>query len=244
MQRKNLFHGQDQQLHFVRNNGSRRMFTRVYHDTLERVSRKAGKIAPYFGYFSVSERPDYVQEAYRDLWAQLRDYRWVCDCGINFDTRSRFEEHGCCLAPKNTISQYATFVVCRRMKNYRRWHIRGLRDERLSRQVDKVDLLIDRIHYRTTGFCVVLNDIPIGNDPESLSIRKNANNTARDLLFFEPDERIKFVVESILDGNDIGETYLLGVDLGYFRSYSYAKSWTAKARIRGSFGVYAEALKG
>lgn len=224
MHRRNLFHGFDSKLHFIRHNRSQRMFADLYQRTSRRVSSTAWKIVPKL-VFSISETQDYVQEGYRHLWDRLRGYRWVCDCGIRFDTRKSFERHGCCRAPRNTISQYATFVLCRRMKHYRSWHTAHCRDQ--GKTVHRGSVLVE--HQFGT--------------PETIYESRVAAEAIKDLLFLEDDYKIRFAVSSFLEGLSTRDMYERGVDLGYFPSRSYARDWIRKARDRGAFTVYVETLR-
>lgn len=236
MDRRNLFWGLDSQLHFIRRNQSQRMFADLYERTCGRVLQTARKIVPKV-VFSISEPDDYVQEGYRHLWDRLREYRWVCDCGIHFDTKRNFDGHGCCGKPRNTISQYATFVVCRRMKHYRSWHCATRRDQ--AKTVHGKLFLRQTIHGKLFSHPSKIDY----RTPELLYRSKIAAGGIRDLLFLENDYKIKFAISSFLEGLDTRGMYSRGVELGYFPDHSYARSWMRKTRDSGAFAVYVETLR-
>lgn len=228
MDRRNLFDGFDPQLHFIRRNKSQRMFDDVYRKTLSRVLQTARRLTRS-NTFSISDHDDYVQEGYRDLWSQLGNYKWVCECGIHFDTRRRFNDHGCCGKPRNTISQFATFVVCSKMRNYRLWHLYKCRDENKTTRPGEVKFETLKV---TT------------DNPEALCFAKDALRSIRDLLYFEDDHRMRFVLGSFLDGATTRQTYTDGVDQGFFHSRAYARAWMTEKRRDGRFQVYVDTLQG
>lgn len=244
MSNLNLFDGLDRELHLVRRNRSRKLFNEIYRKTLPRVNRRACSLLS--GVPSISESADYAQEGYSELWKHLSGYRWVCDCGSKFDTKRAFTDHGCCGQPRNTISQYATFILCRGMRHYQRYHT-SVQKRAEWRSIAFEPMLFEqrqsghsghRRQMTMEGRLVVTDE----TTPEDHQIAKDCLEGFRDLLYFEEDRRTKFAMGELLEGASWGEIYREGVDLGLWKNYKAAVVWAVNARKNGRFDLYVGAL--
>lgn len=244
MDQRNLFGGLDCQLHAVREERSHAIFADVYRQTVGRVDRAAKSIAPKHCFFSMSERTDYVQEGYSGLWAHLGSYRWICPrCGERFSSVWGFDIHGCKTpAPKHTISEYASFVTRRAMKHYQVRHIAACRDERNTTTEDPW-VLAGEVRVSKEDLYVCRRKLlGMVSDPGDLVHRKAALDLVRDLIFLESDSIVRFFVESCLDRLTISEIYDEGLELGLWSNRRAAYRWLDRAKNRGAFVAYAEAL--
>lgn len=227
MDPRNLFCGLESELHAVREERSHTIFADVYEQTVHRVDRAAKAIAPKHCHFSMSERIDYVQEGYAGLWKNLDSYRWICPrCDSRYSSVWGFDVHGCKASkPKYEISEYASFVTRRAMKHYQIKHIRMRKDERKSIGVD-----FQEFSKQPTSIWPF--------DTTDLVHQKTAIDLLRDMVCFESDDLIRFVVDGALNDEDGVEIRARGLELGMWQNQNQAYKWFHEARENKAFASY------
>jgi len=223
---RNFFQECETDLYLLKDTRSHKVYESIYRRTRLSISRYAYTMIRRYQ-TPIFDSEDCSQEGFLALWRRIPDFKFVCRCNEGFSCRDDFEahtfdEHRGIFNPKNSISEFASYIVVGYMSNFRQsWLGKKKRCDYL------VDRRVDISEFKFFTW-----------DVENHILAKDKLRSIKELMKMEKNHEIASMMEGFLIGFEGQDLYRYLVKTGACVSQKQAKVMVSSMTESNALDAY------